>query len=72
MSLLAAILITLAPAQADDDLARRATAVKPTERELTWQKIPWVLDLMEARRMAKAENRPIFLWATGDDPLERC
>lgn len=56
----------------EDDLAARASAIKPTERELTWLKIPWVLDLMEAQRAAKAENRPVFLWATGDDPLERC
>jgi hypothetical protein len=46
--------------------------VKPTARELTWERIPWTLDLMDAQRMAKAEKRPIFLWATGDDPLERC
>lgn len=67
--------LTLIPAlaaQAKDDLAARAAAVKPTPQELTWERIPWTLDLMEAQRVAHAEKRPIFLWATGDDPLERC
>ncbi|HLF92717.1 MAG TPA: hypothetical protein VJB14_04600 [Planctomycetota bacterium] len=59
-------------AQAKDDLAARAAAVKPTGKELTWLGIPWVLDLAEARKAAREEKRPIFLWATGDDPLERC
>jgi hypothetical protein len=54
------------------DLARRAAAVKPTPAELKWQKIPWILDLAEGERLAKAEGRPIFLWASGDPPLERC
>jgi hypothetical protein len=66
------ILLLALAAQAKDDLAARAAAVKPTAKELTWERIPWTFDLMDAQRMAKAENRPIFLWATGDDPLERC
>lgn len=66
------VLILALAAQAKDDLAARAAAVKPAARELTWERIPWTLDLMDAQRTAKAEKRPIFLWATGDDPLERC
>jgi hypothetical protein len=59
-------------AQAKDDLATRAAAIKPTAKELTWERIPWTFDLMDAQRMAKDEKRPVFLWATGDDLLERC
>lgn len=60
-------------AQASEgDLARRAAAVKPRPEELKWQRIPWILDLAEGQRLAKAEGRPIFLWASGDAPLERC
>ena len=40
--------------------------------ELKWQQIPWLVDLPEAIRQAKAESRPILLWVSGDDPLERC
>ncbi len=57
---------------AGDEVPRRAAAIKPSEKELTWLGIPWVTDLMEAQRLARDEKRPIFLWATGDDPLERC
>ena len=47
-------------------------AAEPTAKELAWLTIPWVLDLKAAQTTAKAEGRPIFLWVTGDDPLERC
>ena len=60
------------PRPTDLALMKRAAAIKPTSEELRWQKIPWVLDLSEGQRLAKAEGRPIFLWVTGDDPLERC
>jgi hypothetical protein len=60
------------PQRGDQALMRRAAAIKPTPKELRWQQIPWVLDLVEGQRLAKAEGRPIFLWVTGDDPLERC
>jgi len=41
-------------------------------REPKWQRIPWLLDLNEGIRLAKAEKRPLLLWTSGDDPLERC
>lgn len=47
-------------------------AVKPTAGELRWQKIPWLTDLGQAQAVAREEKRPILLWVTGDDPLERC
>jgi hypothetical protein len=55
-----------------NQLVERAGVVKPTAKELAWLTIPWVLDLKAAQTTAKAEGRPIFLWVTGDDPLERC
>ena len=60
------------PGPNDDALAKRAAAIKPVPEELRWQQIPWVTDLTEGQRLAQAERRPIFLWVTGDDPLERC
>jgi hypothetical protein len=65
------LLLTMA-AQAKDDLAARAAAIKPTATELTWLRVPWVLNLAEAQKTAREEKRPIFLWVAGDDPLERC
>jgi hypothetical protein len=70
--------VARAPAQAKADfptageLAERAAAIKPVAKELRWQQIPWILDLAEGQRLARAERRPIFLWVTGDEPLERC
>jgi hypothetical protein len=53
-------------------LVRRAALIKPAAEELRWQKIPWLLDLAGGQKRARAEGRPILLWVTGDDPLERC
>jgi hypothetical protein len=66
------ILLLVLAGQANDDLAARASAIKPTAKELAWLGVPWVLNLAEAQKMAREEKRPIFLWVTGDDPLERC
>jgi len=59
-------------APAAEELARRAQTIKPSADELKWTRVPWVLDLAEGQRLAREEKRPIFLWVTGDDPLERC
>jgi hypothetical protein len=37
-----------------------------------WLEIPWLLDLNEGIGLAKQENRPVLIWVSGDDPLERC
>ena len=34
--------------------------------------VAWMTDLSDSPREAKAENRPILIWATDDEPLERC
>jgi hypothetical protein len=41
-------------------------------RPAKWLEIPWLVDLGEGIRTAKAENRPVVIWVSGDDPLERC
>jgi hypothetical protein len=53
-------------------LGMRMDAIKPHVDEVRWLQIPWVLDLAEAAKASKAENRPLLIWASGDDPLERC
>lgn len=37
-----------------------------------WQEVPWLLDLKEGMRQSREEKRPLLLWVSGDDPLERC
>src|SRR5947208_11766783 len=44
----------------------------PHPGELKWQQIPWLTDLREAVRLARAESRPLVLFVSGDDPLEKC
>ena len=44
----------------------------PLPGELRWQQIPWLLDLEEGMRRARAENRPLLLFVSGDEPLGRC
>jgi hypothetical protein len=34
--------------------------------------IPWVVDLEKGIRLARQEKRPVLIWVSGDDPLERC
>lgn len=34
--------------------------------------IPWMLDLNEGIRLAREEKRPVLIWTSGDNPLERC
>jgi hypothetical protein len=60
------------PRPTEQELVKRAAVIKPASEELRWQQIPWLTDLAEGQQLAKAERRPIFLWVTGDDPLERC
>ena len=44
----------------------------PLPGELRWRQIPWLLDLEEGVRRARAENRPLLLFVSGDEPLGRC
>ncbi|MBI3817102.1 MAG: hypothetical protein HY286_00300 [Planctomycetes bacterium] len=34
-----------------------------------WQKIPWRIDLLEAREVSYQSKKPIFLWAMNGHPL---
>jgi hypothetical protein len=68
------------PAAPKEDASRLAKGAaqfykyvkEPLPGELKWQEIPWVLDLKEGIRLAKKEKRPVLLWVSGDDPLEKC
>ena len=54
------------------DLARLYSDTTLFPQSTKWLTIPWLLDLKEGIRQAKVENRPILIWVSGDDPLERC
>jgi hypothetical protein len=66
------ILLRDAPRAAPvDPAAFRGTlaAVKAHPEELRWATIPWQTDLWEARRLAHAAGKPLFLWAMNGNPL---
>lgn len=46
--------------------------IKPTAKEVRWKSIPWLTNLDDAVKAAKEEKRPLLVWTTGDDPMERC
>ena len=55
------------------EAARMYAAVRnPRPGELGWQQIPWRVDLQEGMRLAREEKRPLLLFVSGDDPLEKC
>lgn len=54
---------------AQDDLADRIAAVRPTPAEERYLNIPWRFDLMAARKEAAQQGKPIFLWLMNGHPL---
>jgi hypothetical protein len=60
-----------------EQLQKRAAGLVPSKDQLRYQEIPWVHDLGEAFQIARAEQRPVFLWGYGgrgrpDNGLEGC
>ena len=43
-------------------VAQRAAAWQPTADERRWEGIGWAKDIRHALRLAKANNRPVFLF----------
>ena len=68
------------PVSAKDDVARLPAPAAQLYADTTlfpqptkWRDaIPWVLDLDTGIRLARDEKRPVLIWVSGDDPLERC
>ncbi len=68
------------PVSAKEDVARLPAAAARLYADTTlfprstkWRDaIPWMLDLDVGIRLAREEKRPLLIWTSGDDPLERC
>jgi hypothetical protein len=72
---LAAAVLYLPPSFAQDAAALRqqADAIRASADDIfKLRKIPWVTDPAEGFRLAKEENRPVFLYVQAGDPLEDC
>jgi hypothetical protein len=70
--LLAGGVVGQAQNPAPDALTKRAALLKPASTQLKWQRIPWLGSLVQAQQIAQREGRPLFLWVSSDDPLDRC
>lgn len=67
------------PVTSRDDIGRLPTSAARLYAEATliprpkkYEEIPWLVDLNAGIAAAKKENRPLLIWVSGDDPLERC
>ena len=56
----------------ENRVANKANELRPSAEQLKWQQIPWMTNLAEGLKVAKQERRPVFLWGSDDEPLERC
>jgi hypothetical protein len=61
-----------APARLSDEARRIYDYVKPAPHEDGWRRIPWLTDVLEAISQARAEKRPILLFVSDGEPLDRC
>jgi hypothetical protein len=43
--------------------------IKPGQGEDRWSQIPWQTDLLQARKLAAAQGRPMLLWEMDGHPL---
>lgn len=54
-------------------LAEMQTLLSPAEGESLFRTITWHTDFWEARKIAAAEGKPIFIWAgSGGGPVGVC
>ncbi len=70
--LAAGALAQAGPADERAAVEARAAQLRPTADMLRWYAVPWLHDLNEAVRQAKAEKRPLFVWVADGEPLDRC
>ena len=52
-----------------DQFTKLQTLIKPAAGEDKWAEIPWGTSLLEARKRATKEGKPILLWEMDGHPL---
>ena len=56
-----------------EQLSDLQSLIKPQPGEAKWLEVPWEIDVLEARKRAAAQGKPIFfLTAGGHSPLGDC
>lgn len=62
-----------APAGTDGSFEQVHALIKPHQGESRWMQVPWLTSVWEARKLAAAEGKPIFIWAgSGGGPVGVC
>jgi hypothetical protein len=54
------------------ELAALYDNLKPRPNEVRWKDIPWLNDIGDGIKVAKDEKRPLFIYVSTDEPLDRC
>ena len=52
-----------------DQFGQLQALIKPTAGEDKWAEIPWGTSLLQARKQAAKEGKPILLWEMDGHPL---
>ena len=52
-----------------DRIPALQTLIKPRPEETRWERIPWQVDLWDARRKSALEGKPIMLWEMDGNPM---
>lgn len=67
--LLSALFLTPAPAKSEADeekfiawVQKRVQEAQPTRTERKFDQVGWAKDILDAERLAKIHNRPVFLF----------
>ena len=60
------------PSKLEARVAKKAKELRPSAGRLKWQQIPWMTNLAAGLQVARQEGRPVLLWGSDDEPLERC
>lgn len=51
-----------------EEFSRYHDLIKPADDESPWAKITWEATVLDARRAAAAQGKPILIWAGGGSP----
>jgi hypothetical protein len=60
--------LVLAQGLSVEEFGRLHQALQPPAEE-AWRKIPWRVELLEARNEAARAGKPLFIWAMDGHPL---
>lgn len=67
--ILPTLVLCCAASYVHDDLEPKISAVLPTAEEDAFLKIPWRLNILQARTESARTGKPLFVWSMNGHPL---